>query len=68
MRERTSLLLRREDFDASILTHPHFLVLVPELSEQFLRRSETLTGEQVIELTAENLLVCKELFGATDNA
>ena len=31
--------------------------LVSELSEQRLRRTEALTGEQVIELTAEELLV-----------
>jgi CRP-like cAMP-binding protein len=55
---RTSLLrLPREDFDALILTHPQILVLVSELSEQRLRRSEALTGEHVIELSAEDLLV-----------
>ncbi|WP_224240757.1 cyclic nucleotide-binding domain-containing protein [Hyalangium gracile] len=55
---RTSLLrLPREDFDALILTHPQILVLVSELSEQRLRRTEALTGTQVLELTAEDLLV-----------
>ncbi|WP_224363222.1 cyclic nucleotide-binding domain-containing protein [Hyalangium versicolor] len=55
---RTSLLrLPREDFDALILTHPQILVLVSELSEQRLRRTEALTGSQVIELTADELLV-----------
>jgi CRP-like cAMP-binding protein len=55
---RTSLLrLPREDFDALILTHPQILVLVSELSEQRLRRTEALTGQPVIELTAEELLV-----------
>jgi CRP-like cAMP-binding protein len=55
---RTSLLrLPREDFDALILSHPQILVLISELSEQRLRRTEALTGGQVIELTAEELLV-----------
>jgi CRP-like cAMP-binding protein len=55
---RTSLLrLPREDFDALILTHPQILVLISELSEQRLRRTEALTGQAVIELTAEELLV-----------
>jgi CRP-like cAMP-binding protein len=55
---RTSLLrLPREDFDALILTHPQILVLVSELSEQRLRRTEALTGSHVIEMTAEDLLV-----------
>ncbi|HYH97842.1 MAG TPA: cyclic nucleotide-binding domain-containing protein [Hyalangium sp.] len=55
---RTSLLrLPREDFDALILTHPQILVLVSELSEQRLRRTEALTGNQVFEVTAEELLV-----------
>ncbi len=55
---RTSLLrLPREDFDALILSHPQILVLVSELSEQRLRRTEALTGGPVIELSAEDLLV-----------
>jgi CRP-like cAMP-binding protein len=55
---RTSLLrLPREDFDALILSHPQILVLISELSEQRLRRTEALTGGQVIELTADELLV-----------
>jgi CRP-like cAMP-binding protein len=55
---RTSLLrLPREDFDALILTHPQILVLVSELSEQRLRRTEALTGGPVMELSAEDLLV-----------
>lgn len=55
---RTSLLrLPREDFDALILTHPQILVLVSELSEQRLRRTEALTGSMVFELTADELLV-----------
>ena len=54
---RTSLLrLPREDFDALILSHPQILVLISELSEQRLRRTEALTGGSVIELTAEELL------------
>jgi hypothetical protein len=32
-------------------------VLISELSEQRLRRSEALTGEHIIELSAEDLLV-----------
>jgi len=53
----TSLLrLPREDFDALILSHPQILVLVSELSEQRLRRTEALTGSHVIELRAEDLL------------
>jgi CRP-like cAMP-binding protein len=54
----TSLLrLPREDFDALILSHPQILVLISELSEQRLRRTEALTGTQVFELRAEDLLV-----------
>ncbi|HEX8702266.1 MAG TPA: cyclic nucleotide-binding domain-containing protein [Myxococcaceae bacterium] len=55
---RTSLLrLPREDFDALILTHPQILVLISELSEQRLRRTEALTGGPVMELSPEDLLV-----------
>jgi CRP-like cAMP-binding protein len=55
---RTSLLrLPREDFDALILSHPQILVLVSELSEQRLRRTEALTGSPAIAVTAEELLV-----------
>lgn len=55
---RTSLLrLPREDFDALILSHPQILVLISELSEQRLRRTEALTGGQVIAFTADELLV-----------
>ncbi|MBN1203590.1 MAG: cyclic nucleotide-binding domain-containing protein [Myxococcaceae bacterium] len=55
---RTSLLrLPREDFDALILSHPQILVLVSELSEQRLRRTEALTGSPALELRAEELLV-----------
>lgn len=55
---RTSLLrLPREDFDALILSHPQILVLVSELSEQRLRRSEALTREPVLDLSMEELLV-----------
>jgi CRP-like cAMP-binding protein len=55
---RTSLLrLPREDFDALILTHPQILVLISELSEQRLRRTEALTSGPVMELSAEDLLV-----------
>ncbi|MDY7231086.1 cyclic nucleotide-binding domain-containing protein [Hyalangium rubrum] len=55
---RTSLLrLPREDFDALILSHPQILVLISELSEQRLRRTEALTGEPVMELSPEELLV-----------
>nr|WP_240486580.1 cyclic nucleotide-binding domain-containing protein [Hyalangium minutum] len=54
----TSLLrLPREDFDALILSHPQILVLISELSEQRLRRTEALTGTLVFELRAEDLLV-----------
>lgn len=54
----TSLLrLPREDFDALILSHPQILVLISELSEQRLRRTEALTGTQVFELRADDLLV-----------
>ena len=54
----TSLLrLPREDFDSLILSHPQILVLVSELSEQRLRRTEALTGSHVVELRAEDLLV-----------
>jgi CRP-like cAMP-binding protein len=55
---RTSLLrLPREDFDALILSHPQILVLISELSEQRLRRTEALTGGPVMELSPEDLLV-----------
>jgi CRP-like cAMP-binding protein len=55
---RTSLLrLPREDFDALILSHPQILVLISELSEQRLRRTEALTGGPVMELSPEELLV-----------
>jgi CRP-like cAMP-binding protein len=54
----TSLLrLPREDFDALILSHPQILVLVSELSELRLRRTEALTGGHMFELRAEELLV-----------
>jgi CRP-like cAMP-binding protein len=54
----TSLLrLPREDFDALILSHPQILVLVSELSEQRLRRTEALTGSHGIELRADDLMV-----------
>jgi CRP-like cAMP-binding protein len=54
----TSLLrLPREDFDALILSHPQILVLISELSEQRLRRTEALTGSHGIELRADDLMV-----------